>query len=90
MPHRQGDIRLVAVETLPAEAEPLPFPSSLLALMPPADPGAPGTHQLAASVGLRAYRRSAGKGAIEWHEIAGGSVSLQARWQDDAVPRSEA
>ena len=44
--------------------------------MPPADPDAPGTHQLAPSVGLRAYRRSAGDGAIEWLEIAGGSVSL--------------
>ena len=67
--YRQGDILLVAVDALPADAEPITFALQPLALAPAA-PG-PGSHLLAPSPGLRAFSRKGGDGSAEWLELAG-------------------
>jgi hypothetical protein len=76
LPHsqyRQGDVLLVATGALPANAEPVVFAAEFLTLVPAAS--GPGSHLLASSPGLRAFRRKGGDGSIEWLELAG-SITL--------------
>jgi hypothetical protein len=72
--YRQGDILLVVVDALPADAEPIASATGPLALVPSA-PG-PGSHLLPRSPNVRVYGRTGGDGAIEWLEISGGGITV--------------
>jgi hypothetical protein len=73
---RQGDILAVAVAAIPTETEPALIQSGARFPLVTGDSDRPGTHLVTATSSVRAFRRDAGLGLIEWLEVGEAGLTL--------------